>query len=339
MSSAPNRIQPAARNLLNASRMGKRNRVLCQSVPTSRVYPALLVSAVLSTIGSWTEVAGACSYALPPPELVGYPKDGDAQVPIDVVPFFDTFAAGILSSSSGPVAFSLRSSTGTVVEVAPTEGYHWTFELTPQTELEPNTTYTLEATLPVPTGQPVIRSLTFTTSGQRAAAPAKPDGAFIQHYRFNGAMSSCDPQRTGSCVAFTEGPLVANFVDEFGQEHEGYLWQEPVLSNLSGIDQGTNFRCVNLRSRAANGALSSPVSLCSADGPLFELSGSAKIGCSARGLTQAGQDAMVNGDASSDSDGCAFAPKPVCGLGWIGLGLALASAFARRARRQSSSFR
>jgi hypothetical protein len=155
-----------------------------------------------------------------------------------------------------------------------------------------------------------------------------------QHYRFHGPLSSCDPQNTGSCVAFAQGPVVANFIDEFGQEHEPYLWQKPVLSNLSGIDQGTNFLCMNLRSRAPDGTLSSPISLCTDDGPLLELSGSSQIRCSAAGLTQGDPlPPETNSESESESEsGCALAPQTSRGFGWIGLALALTTVLARRRR-------
>src|SRR5688572_22605258 len=198
-----------ARKLLRCEPMGKKSRVLCQSVPTFTIGPALFVSAALFTVGSWTEVADACSYLAPPPELVGYPKESDTQVPIDVVPFYDTTKAGIYGGSRTAV-FSMRSSTGTVVEVALSDEHHWAIELTPRTALEPDTSYTLEATLPVTGASPVTRSVTFTTGSQRASAPLPPSGAFIQHYRFTGSMTTCDPPPIGSCVAFEEGPLVAS---------------------------------------------------------------------------------------------------------------------------------
>ena len=326
-----------ARILLQCEPMGTRSQSLCQCVPSLAFGPAFVVSAVLFTMGTWTAAADACSYLPPPPQLYGYPKDGDTQVPTDVVPFYDTVQAGIYrtpvvgghSSPSGS-EFSLRSSTGTVVEFAALTTYYGSIELRPQAELAPNTTYTLEATLPVVQAQPVVRSVTFTTGNQRAAAPLPPEGAFIQHYRFHGESNSCSPEETSSCVAFAQGPVVANFVDEFGQEHGSYLWQQPVLMNLSGINQGTNFRCVKLQSRAPDGELSSPISLCTTDGPLLELTGSSQIGCSAAGLTQAG---VLATESNSDSGAsCALAPPSFRGFGWFGLSLAIAigSVFAKR---------
>jgi hypothetical protein len=61
------------------------------------------------------------------------------------------------------------------------------------------------------------------------------------------------------------------YIDSFGQEVAslspdgqliGYLQGGPFFDNLSGLDQGTNFECAKLRTRAINGSLSEPVVLC-----------------------------------------------------------------------------
>jgi hypothetical protein len=128
-------------------------------------------------------------------------------------------------------------------------------------------------------------------------------------------------------VAFAKGfPVEATHVDEFGQESTSvYLHREPWFDNLSGIDQGTNFRCVRLRARAPNGMLSDPVDLCGSDAPLVELDGGDNIGCTSAGLTQ-------DGEVVEPGCACNFAARGG-GAGNIALASLLALGLLARRRR------
>src|SRR5262249_54930850 len=54
--------------------------------------------------------------------------------------------------------------------------------------------------------------------------------------------------------------------------------------NLSGMNMQTNFVCVQLQTRALNGALSDPVQLCGADYPMRDIRGTDQIRCTASGV-------------------------------------------------------
>jgi hypothetical protein len=236
---------------------------------------------------SWSRQGRACLSPAPPPALVGYPQSADIGVPTDVVPFYDAPSANLDTASSTNV-FVLRSSTGAAVAVSVRRTYVWTLELTPAASLDPNTTYTIEATLPargVDAGA-IVDSIAFTTgSGPSSAAPAVT-GAFLQNYELTGSsMGSCDPWPTGTCIAFAQGQVViATMVDTFGQELPGYLWQSPTLISPP-IDGSNTVICVNLQTRAPNGALGQPTNLCGAGAALSTYSGTPKIACTAGGLT------------------------------------------------------
>lgn len=246
-----------------------------------------LLGLVTSTIALFERSAQACSIAAPPPALSGSPSQGDVDVPTDVVPFYELYAAGI--DNPQQASFQLKSAAGDAIALRAEQTHVWTFALVPEQPLQPQTAYTLSATVPasVNGGETTLLQLTFTTgNGPVATTPEPPQGS-LQHYRFSQpAQSSCSPARSGTCVAITSGfPVEATDVDEFGQALSSYLYRGPWFTNLSGIDQGTNFTCVRLRTRAPNGAYSTPVDLCGAGAPLLTLSGSEDIACTAAGIT------------------------------------------------------
>lgn len=282
-----------------------------------------------TTVIGWADPARACSTSLPPVTLDGYPMNGDADVPVDVVPVYDAVAAQILDATgTGSSSFTLRSSSGELVRVTPVRTFVWSIELIPERELEPNTAYTLEATLEPFQGPTTIVMVDFHTGAERAAAPSVPTDSFLQHYRLAGGdKTSCSPPAAGTCIAFTRGTMTATFVDEFDQEHEpAYLYSHPTFTNLSGIDQGTNFKCVKLRERAKNGVVSEPLELCGAGAPVVELEGD-KVACTVQGVT---------GNVASGADGCSIAPPGAlrrAELHTLVLALALASVLARRRAR------
>jgi MYXO-CTERM domain-containing protein len=297
--------------------------------------------------------ARACSTQAPPPALETLPADGAVEVPTDVRPTVNAFAAGIYSLTDQAPTFELVDPAGHVVALTPGDGFTWDLELSPAEALTPNTRYQLNGHWAVGAAMtPVDKSVSFTTgAGPLAAAPPRPQ-ASMEHYFFsNGPGSSCDPQPTGSCVAMPDDAVVElTFVDTFKQElgsgysKDGehpipYLMRGPFFINLSGRDQGTNFLCAKLRTRAANGAVSDALTLCGSDAPTFSVR-STKIACTAGGLTVDGQLAPMSPATKSVptvsiGGGCAVAGGAPGSAG-LAFGLAaLVFATTRRARRSN----
>jgi MYXO-CTERM domain-containing protein len=107
--------------------------------------------------------------------------------------------------------------------------------------------------------------------------------------------------------------------------HGPYLYERGAWTNLSGIDQGTQDNCVELRTRAANGTYSEPIVLCGKDAPHYRLTGSPDLTCTADGLAQDGK--LVTGSAAS----CSFTSGQ---SGVTPFWLTLAAVLALRRRRR-----
>jgi len=202
-----------------------------------------------------------------------------------------------------PGMFTLAAMDSVEVAVTARRVHYWNYELVPAEALAPNTAYELTGRWLV-AGAMVTKTLRFTTgAGPLEGAPAMPD-AMLEHYQLTLELfSSCDPQPSGSCLSFGDGDAMVEYahVDEFGQVHEPYLGRGSAMTNLSGIDQGTNFDCVKLRTRAMNGTYSEPQTLCRADGSLTQLT-STDLGCAPEGLTSAGVPVggMGTGETAED---------------------------------------
>jgi MYXO-CTERM domain-containing protein len=262
--------------------------------------------------------AHACSINPPPPALVGMPANGETGVPTDVRLVYDSFKSGI-SASAGGGTFELTTASGDTVAVELQHRLWSHVELVPARELAPLTTYTLKGrwTASAPGGSDASGTVSFTTgAGPVSGAPAAPV-ASMRHYRLHGGEStSCDLPPVGTCVALPVGQLVqVTYLDDVGQEigvpsesgsppQFGSLAGGPFFDDLAGIDQGTNFECVVLRTRAANGRLSPPTVVCGDDAPLYELRGRPDIACTPEGLTHAGELVL----ASEPTGGCSVAP-------------------------------
>jgi hypothetical protein len=302
-----------------------------QGVFSARAAVAL---AALALGSAWTEPASACSMIAPESGLVGYPSDGDARVPVDVVPYYDPFRANVDGVTLANARFVLSSATGATVSLTAVSE-HAQLILTPHSELEPDTAYTLEATLPARSGtMEIVDSIAFTTGSARAAAPSPPSGAFLQHYRLHQqSRDSCSQWAAGTCVAIPSGHVVvAKYIDEFGQEHPSQLWPQSTFINLSGIDQGTNYECIKLQTRAANGALSDAVTLCGRGAPRFEIVAES-VECTAEGLgAENGAAVLATYEPSNDSGGCAIGSRARrAGNGyWLALASIVIGAFGRR---------
>lgn len=324
-----------------------------------------LLSACLSVLAAASLLgarpARACSIVRPPAALQGYPADGDTDVPTDVRPVFDSFVAWLDDFNQQAPTFQLTSTGGQMVAVTARASFVGGFELIPEAELEPLTAYTLTGQWVSVFGSPAMAisvSVSFTTGAGPLADSPPPVLASMQHYVFDTApASTCGPLRTGTCVSLPAGVLVkATYIDEFGQERGGYLpdgelvgylRQGPFFTNLSRVEQGTNFECVKLSARAANGTFGAPLVLCGSDAPTYGLRGSTVIGCSPDGLTHDGR--LVSQSSSPDERVIPGDGGGGCSLGgnqtdsaraaWLVLLSALAAragAGRRRPLRQSS---
>jgi hypothetical protein len=240
-------------------------------------------------------------YATAPPALEGSPADGDTDVPTDVLPFYDANAAWLAVDSlpAQNPSFILTSSKGDAIRATFAKSHVWTVTLTPERQLEPQTTYTLRGTwdlMGTGTGGPTSAdvAILFTTgAGPYTGVPPAP-AARLQHYQIKGAaVTSCSPAQTGSCVSFADGSLPMASTPFIGGADGGfpfgpYLYRRAFYTDLSGIMQGTPFDCIRLTSRAPNGKDSDPTVLCRSDGPLLMLTGSDQITCTSRGIEHDG---------------------------------------------------
>jgi hypothetical protein len=267
----------------------------------------------------------------PPLALLGYPEDGAVGVPTDVIPLYEAPSLGYADPEVTGPAFRLRRADGEEIPLVPSAPYTWNMAFAPEAELAPNTAYVFEATVRAhPDAEPTYLSAAFTTGDGRAAPPLPVRGASIQHYSVDldgEPYSTCGAELHGTCVIVPPGSFVAtSYVDSFDQEGSyRYLYREPFLTNLSGIDQGTNFKCVRLRTRAPNGAESEPVELCGANAPLREFSGSNEdVRCGPSGVTFEGES----------GGGCTIAPSGARhDAVWWSFGALLAAAAGFRRRR------
>lgn len=260
-----------------------------------------LVSGVFSVlIGLTAREAAACSGGgLVDPLLVGSPANGDVDVPTDVIPYYSLQM--IHESTPSDIPLSLVSADGEEIALTVESNSVNVFEIVPHRTLEPNTEYTLSATLNTSrdgTGESKVDQITFTTGAGAFAGTPEPPDALLVHYRFQESASGSCHSDTGTCVAFQPGlPVLA----EFGGATDSYLYDASYFSNLSGINQGTPYECVILRTRALDASLSEPVELCRRDGPSYLLGGSTNIACTPEGLTQDGE--LVTGDTAKGGSG------------------------------------
>jgi hypothetical protein len=170
----------------------------------------------------------------------------------------------------------------------------YTFEVVPSSPLAANTTYTLHGSWTTLDNDTFEDDVTFTTgAGPLTTAPAAPD-VTIAHYHYALAEpSACTAPEYGTCVSFPLVPggiIEAAHIDDFEQRQEGYFYFGPFFANLSGVQQGTNFKCIELRARALNGTFSEPVRRCGADVAITEIAGRPDVGCTSTGLSWTGMN-------------------------------------------------
>ena len=246
-------------------------------------FGVVLMCVSLGLAAAVPKSAHACSTVAPPVSLVGYPADGQADVPTNVVPFYNVAFARI--DDVATARFELTSSDSAVISMRAEQSHVWHADLLPSELLQPNTEYRIEVSLP--NGE-MVPGVSFTTGAGPFEGAPPPPSASLQHYQFapDVPLSSCSSSQTGTCVALA-GDLATDVTYLWNGNADPtyvYLYEGSFFTTLSGLDQGTSFDCV--RSRGPNGVYSAPVELCRDDGPLLTLSGSDQITCTAKGLLQ-----------------------------------------------------
>jgi hypothetical protein len=249
-----------------------------------------IAGALLVALCADAPKAHACSTQLEGPDFGwGVPADNATDVPTDVILYYPISPGQATDGEDVPGTFTLTTLDGGEVALTARRAHVWGYELVPAEALAPNTAYALTGSWMVGSDT-ATKTLRFTTgAGPLAGAPATPD-ALIEHYQLTMTiLSSCDPPPSGSCLSFGDPDLLVEhtYIDGFGQLHDTYLTRGSSMTNLSGIEQGTPFECVRLRTRAMNGTYSEPQMLCREDGALAQLT-SPDLGCTPEGLTSAG---------------------------------------------------
>lgn len=279
----------------------------------SAVCAALAFGAVCSSVAP----AAACTLAAPPPALLGYPGDGDAEVPTDVVPFYRSQYLYPVDLTGA--TFSLASSTGDMLTVEASIVHSSMVDLRLEKTLQPNTTYTLTAIAKVPRSSDTdlvdkTLTVTFTTGAGPVAAVPDPPQALLQHYQFaQPPTSSCSPSQKGTCVAVSTG-LPVEVIETTADGTESTRLFAPLYIEPRFTELATD-SCLELRTRAPNATYSSPLVLCASDAPVFTISGSENIACTAQGITQDGAQlptsaGVVNGWAGEPGYGGAPDEQP-----------------------------
>ena len=110
----------------------------------------------------------ACSVARPPVALKGIPADEETGVATNVRPVYDLFLAGVADPAKD-AHFELVSASGVAIAVAARATHTWHFELFPAAELEPQTTYTLNASWTYG-----FNTVSFTQSFTTVPVPSSP---------------------------------------------------------------------------------------------------------------------------------------------------------------------
>jgi hypothetical protein len=270
----------------------------------SQVAP-VVAAAVLASNTLQPSRAHACSTTAPIPDFdQGEPRDNATDVPTDVVLYYPMPVGPVSEGDAVPGVFALRTAGGIDVAITARRAGAWGYELVPAELLAPNTEYVLTGSWTTANAEALEDTQRFTTgAGPLQATPPAPT-ATLEHYRIvQTPLSSCSPQETGSCVSFGDPELMieVRHIDEFDQLDMPYLVRGAMLTNLSGIEQGTSFRCVRLRTRAANGTYGDPQTLCGAEASLTEVM-TENVACTSAGLTAAGvpvaRDVEDAGDVS-----------------------------------------
>src|SRR6185503_17045549 len=136
------------------------------------------------TLGATSLVAGhaaACVINPAPPTLRGFPGEAERNAPTNLVPAFEYAAAQLDAERLALSVFVLVSASGETTALAPRATYASHFELFPERELRPFTSYAIHGTLPPqPDGAPSEVTFTFETGPGRLDVIPGPPTARIQ---------------------------------------------------------------------------------------------------------------------------------------------------------------
>jgi hypothetical protein len=214
------------------------------------------------------------------------PADGDTGVPTNVIPLYQLPVGYSHVSMDGDVTvigdkFSLETEAGEPVAVTVGGAQVGHFEIAPGAPLAPNTKYRVRGTWQgFAPGEVFTDELTFTTgAGPRSGVVPPPVAALTNLEWMQDPYSSCSPEEYRTCVALADESAFVEIVmiDSFGQPHDyqPYATQGSIFETSLNptTEQHTNFVCVQLRTRASDGAFSEPVKLCGADAPVVQLKG------------------------------------------------------------------
>ena len=247
-----------------------------------------------AAIAARATVASACSTPAPQPNLDwGAPLDGATDVPTDVVLLYALPVEHVGQGAPIPGTFTLQDEAGVGLPFTGRRTHAMAFEILPTMRLAPNATYTFHVSWAIASGR-VEDQVQFTTgAGPLETEPAPIEGALEHYHNPIEQPNSCAQPEFGTCISFAgddDVVLEYAYVDSFDQvgTEDAQLVAAPFFVNLSGHDQGTNFECVELRVRAANGAFGAPTRLCGADYPLREVDGAPELACTRTGLTWPG---------------------------------------------------
>jgi hypothetical protein len=268
----------------------------------SQVVP-VVTGALLAATTLQPSTAHACSTIAPLPDFdQGEPRDNATDVPTDVVLYYPMPVGPVSEGDAVPGVFALQTTDGVEVAITARRAGAWGYELVPAELLAPNTEYVLTGSWTTANSEALEDTQRFTTgAGPLQATPPAPT-ATLEHYRIvQTPLSSCSPPEIGSCLSFGDPELMieVRHIDEFDQLDTPYIVRGAMLTNLSGIDQGTSFRCVRLRTRAANGTYGDPQTLCGADASLVEVM-TEEVACTSAGLTASGMPLIRDVEDAGD---------------------------------------
>lgn len=251
------------------------------------------------------------------------PANGAEDVPTDVALLVDV--SQIRSALVQPFDdfATLRTSTGATlaVEAKPLSSRY--VEVKPLQPLAPNTAYELDLRVQgTSEEEPELSTMTFTTGAGPEQLTDVPLNASLQHYVFSDdvQLSTCDRPRSGTCVVLPDDVLVTVTYFKRGQstneeqaslDSDDNIWGEPVTSIATGsfgselgFDYSSDWACVRLQHRRANGSHGEPVVLCGSDAPTFELFDNSSLECTSQGIEHSGK-------MERKTPGCAVSPISV----------------------------
>jgi hypothetical protein len=181
-------------------------------------------------------------------------------------------------------------------------------EIAPNALLAPNTKYRVRAKWKGPTPDQTFEDqVSFTTGdGARTGEVPQPVAAMTNLAWQQDPFSSCSPPAKQICVALkgTQLDVEWAYIGLTGQADatQTYATRESFFMTDLNAATAAAGSCLQLRTRAPDGAHSEPLVLCGRDAPLVELSGPdiLSVGCGADGIEV--HRAAVSGNGSGGSN-------------------------------------